>query len=54
MWRSDALVTLELPNENVVSTWDEVKDALARHQVDEILQTAVTKTDDPDLFDIED
>lgn len=46
-WRLD--VTLELPN-------GETQDVLARlylRQVDEVVQTAITKTGDPDIFDID-
>lgn len=55
-WRPEAPVTLELPDGEVTSTCDEIQDALARHnfrQFDEVVQTATPKTDDPDLFDIE-
>lgn len=55
-WRLDAPVTLELPDGEVASTWDDIQDALARHhyrQVDEVAQTAINKNDDQILFDIE-
>lgn len=55
-WRLDAPVTLEHFDRDVASTWDEIQDALVSHhlrQVNDVVQTPITKTDDLDLFVIE-
>lgn len=56
-WKPNAPVTLELPDGELASIWDEIQDILPRRcfrQVDEVVQTTIIKTDDPDLFDIKD
>lgn len=53
-WRREApSVSLVLASAEEVSTWEESRDALARHlflQVDEAMQVEIVMTDEPDWF----